>query len=240
MLQLCRYDSPAAWSDAVVALWRDRLAVNPRLRMCLPAGRTPQPIYAGIAAAVAARRCSFAAAEILLLDEYGGLAPDDPRRCAQMLRRDLLTHIDLPPRQFVSLDPDAADLDAMCGDVERHIAAGGLQLTLLGIGLNGHVGLNEPGSRADSRTRRVHLEPATVQAAAGYSGYGSVPSWGVTLGIATLAESAEIWLLACGVAKADIVGRLMHAPAGSDLPATWLRDHPNCRLFVDASAAAAL
>jgi glucosamine-6-phosphate deaminase len=240
LLQLCRYDSPATWTDAIVALWCDRLKANPRLRMCLPAGRTPQPIYAGIAHAVAARRCSFAAAKIFLLDEYGGLARDDPRRCTQMLRRDLLSRVDLPPRQFAALDPDAADMDAMCGDTERRIAAGGLQLTLLGIGLNGHVGLNEPGTAADSRTRRVDLAPATVQTAASYPGDGSAPLWGVTLGVATLAQSEEIWLLACGAAKAAIVGRIVHGAAGSEVPATLLRSHPNCRLFVDRAAAAAV
>jgi glucosamine-6-phosphate deaminase len=239
-MQLSRYDSIAAWRNAIVALWCERLAGNPRLRMCLPAGRTPQPIYDGMANEVATHRVSFADAEIFLLDEYGGLVPDHPARCARMLERDLVTRIDLPPQRFVALDPDATDLGAMCSAIERRIADRPFDLTLLGIGPNGHVGMNEPGSAIDSPTRRVDLAPATRQSAASYFGGAVVPTWGVTIGIGALRQSAEVWLLASGPPKADMVRRIVRGPVSAAVPATLLREHPHCRLFVDATAAAAL
>lgn len=208
--------------------------------MCLPAGRTPQPIYDGMANAVATHRISFAEAEIFLLDEYGGLVPDHPARCARMLERDLLARIDLPPQRFVALDPDAADLDAMCSAIERRIADRPFDLTLLGIGLNGHVGMNEPGSAIDSSTRRVDLAQATRESAASHFGHADVPTWGVTIGLGALKQSAELWLLASGAAKADVVRRIVREPISTNVPATLLRGHPHCRLFVDAAAAAAL
>jgi glucosamine-6-phosphate deaminase len=158
----------------------------------------------------------------------------------RVLERELLTRIDLPPHRFVALDPDAADLGVMCSEIERRIADRPFDLTLLGIGLNGHVGMNEPGSAIDSPTRRVDLAPATRQSAANYFGHADAPTWGVTIGLGALRQSAEIWLLASGPAKSAIVRRIAQGPVSVDVPATLLREHPNCRLFVDAGAAAAL
>jgi glucosamine-6-phosphate deaminase len=239
-MRVCRYESTTAWSEAIVALWCERLTANPRLRMCLPVGRTPQRIYAGIAQAVAARRTSFANTEIFLLDEYGELAADDPGRCANMLRRQLLARIDLPPRRFIALDAGAADLDAMCAAVERRIGRRGFELTLLGIGTNGHVGMNEPGSDPASASRRVDLHPSTLQATRHYLNHDNIPTWGVTIGLHALLRSQEIWLLASGASKAAIVHSVVAGPRDVAVPASLFVDHPNCRLFVDATAAAAL
>lgn len=227
------FDSEEAWCRGVVTFWRDRLRLNPRLRHCLPSGNTPKMIYAAIVEAVRQETVSLAEAEIFALDEYGGLATDDPGRCANMLRRFLLDGIGV--RNFRCLDPDAADLESHCRNYEAAIAPG-FDLVLLGVGLNGHLGLNEPGSAPDTPTRRVEMHAASVQAATQYLSHDATPTWGLTVGLKALLASKEIWLLANGTAKASIVRRLARGVPDVSVPASLLQRHPNCSLFVDAEA----
>jgi len=240
MIELRRFASTGAWAAAIVGLWCERLAHSPRLRMCLPAGHTPTEVYAGMARAVRARRASFRHAEIFLLDEYGALAIDDPGRCDNMLRRSFLDHVDLPAAQFYSLDTGATDIDGVCRGYDAQLARGGLDLTLLGIGLNGHLGMNEPGSDPSSTTRRVELHTSTIAASARYLKHGDMPTWGITVGLDPLLASTEIWLLASGKNKAEIVRRSLTGTVGTDVPATLLRDHPHCIVWLDDAAAALL
>lgn len=233
------FDSMDAWAGALASLWRDRLHMNPRLCHCLPAGNTPKPVFAAMVESVRRGHVSFRDSTVFLLDEYGGLVPDDPGRCVNQLRQALIRHIDLPADRFHYLDPDDARLDEACRVFDAAVA-GGLDLTLLGLGLNGHLGLNEPGSALDSGTRRVEMHPASVGASAGYLNHGRLPTWGVTLGLKPLLASKEVWLIATGRAKAGIIRRVVRGPVDVAVPASWLRQHPNCTLFLDAEAASEL
>ncbi len=220
-----------SWAGAVASRWRDRLAARPSLRTCLPTGDTPRPVYRLIAGTADLTR-----SELLLVDEFG-LPPDHPARCDAMIRRHLLDLLPAPPAAVHALDPQAADLDAEC---RRHDArAAGLDLTMLGLGANGHVALNEPGSPRDSRTRVVELAPQTVEHAGDY-GAGAAPAWGITMGVGTLLESAEIWLLVTGAHKAAILQRVLEGPVGPKAPATFLRGHPGAVVLADEPAAAFL
>jgi glucosamine-6-phosphate deaminase len=222
----------------VAALFIDRLKARADLRLCLPTGLTPVPIYDRIAGAVAAGEVSFARADVFLLDEFGGVAADDAGRCDQMLERFLIARVDLPPARFHRLDL-TGDLDAVCREYEARIGEG-CDLTLLGIGTNGHVGMNEPGAAGDSLTRRVSLTPDTIAASARYFGHDRLPTWGVTMGLGTLRRSREIWILASGAGKAAIVERTLHGPVTDDVPSTQLRDHPSVLLIADDEAVAAV
>jgi glucosamine-6-phosphate isomerase len=235
-MNILKFDSPDSWVDGVAGLWRDRLRTNPRLRICLPSGHTPNPIFAAMGRSVKAGQVSFAAAEIFCLDEFGGLQRDDQGRCANMLRHYLLSNIDLPEKQFHRIDIDAPDVDKICRDYDRSIEPG-FDLTLLGLGLNGHLGMNEPGSSADSPTRRVELASTTVASSAKYLAHGNLPTWGVTVGLKQLLGSREVWLIANGGAKAAIIQRVVHGPIGEEVPASLLRRHPKSFLMVDAEAA---
>jgi len=233
-MNLLKFDSETAWVDGTASLWRDRLRSNPRLRMCLPSGHTPNPIFAAMGQSVAAGQISFKQAEIFALDEFGGLAPDDEGLCANMLRRYLLKHIDLPEKNFHGIDPNAKDVaqeyDQLIGQ--------GFDLTLLGIGLNGHLGMNEPGSSIDGATRRVELHPTTVASSAKYLTHKNLPTWGVAVGLKHLLGSKEVWLLANGPKKAQIIQRAAKGPVSNDVPASLLRNHPNAFFMVDAEAGA--
>src|SRR6185436_5711733 len=191
------------WIDCVCSLWRDRLHRNPGLKMCLPSGTTPTRVFAEMSRSAGAGFVSFDRASVFALDEFGGLSPDDPGRTRHTLQRQLIDAVDLPPTAFHVLDPDATDALRHCQEYDDAIGDG-LDLVLLGIGLNGHLGMNEPGSAVDSPTRRVELHDSTVQSSARYFAHQNLPRWGLTVGLNALLGAREVWLLAKGAAKAQI------------------------------------
>jgi glucosamine-6-phosphate deaminase len=217
----------------------DTLRQKPGTRFCLPSGMTPVPAFSRIAAAVRGARASFSRAEVFLLDEFGGVAPDAKGRCDVMLRRTLIDAIDLPADRYHRPEPEAVDVDEMCRCYEAAVY-GRLDLTLLGLGTNGHIGMNEPGSARDSPTRRVDLAPETIGASARYFDEGPLPTWGVTIGLRSLLASRTVYLVATGASKAAIVRAVMQEPVSTKRPASLLRDHPDAWLFVDAAAASSL
>lgn len=204
--------------------------------MCLPAGNTPVPVFAAMVRAVKRGLVSFRETELFNLDEFGDLPPTDYGRCVTQLRHFLIDGIDLPPDRFHFLRTEASDL---AGEYRRYdLAIGrGFDLTLLGIGLNGHLGMNEPGTRGDSTTHRVELHSSTIEASRRYLTHSRAPTWGATVGMKHLLGSGETWLLACGEAKAGIVQRTLTGEITIEVPASLLLRHPNSFLFLDAAAA---
>jgi glucosamine-6-phosphate deaminase len=238
-MNLLRFDADATWIRTVCSLWRDRLRVKPDLKICLPTGTTPAGIYAEMSRSAEAGLVSFARARLFALDEFGGLAPDDPGRTRHTLQRQLIGALDLPPDACHFLDPDQPDLAQHCLEYDAAIGDG-FDLVLLGIGPNGHLGMNEPGSPTDSTTRRVELHESTIQASARYFTHHNLPRWGLTVGLKAILASKEVWLLANGAAKAGIIRATVRGDIDSAVPASLLRRHPNCSLFVDAEAGALL
>ena len=204
--------------------------------MCLPAGNTSVPVFASMVRAVKRGLVSFRETELFNLDEFGDLPPTDYGRCVTQLRHFLIDGIDLPPDRFHFLRTEASDL---AGEYRRYdLAIGrGFDLTLLGIGLNGHLGMNEPGTRGDSTTHRVELHSSTIEASRRYLTHSRAPTWGATVGMKHLLGSGETWLLACGEAKAGIVQRTLTGEITIEVPASLLLRHPNSFLFLDAAAA---
>jgi len=238
-MNLLRFDSEGSWVGAVGSVWRDRLRTKPDLTLCLPTGTTPLRVYAEMARSVAAGLASFARARVFVLDEFGGLAADDPGRTRNTLRDHLIDAIDLPRAAFHFLDPDTPDVTAHCQAYDAAIGDG-FDLVLLGIGLNGHLGMNEPGSPPDSTTRRVDLHTTTIQSSARYFSHHHLPQWGITVGLKTILESKEVWVLANGASKREIVRRMVADEISPANPASLLRRHPNCSLFVDTEAGGSL
>ena len=213
------------WPDRVAADLHDYLTGNPGARVCLATGRTTRPVYQ--------QTVIRAGVELLLLDEFGGLAPDDPARCAAMLRQDL------PGVAFDSPDVDSPDPVAAAAAYGNRISRNGLDLCVVGLGVNGHVGMNEPGSASVQRTRVVDLAEETAAGAIGY-GASARPSWGITVGIAELMEAREIWLVVTGEHKASVLAAALNGEIGPHLPASFLRDHVNMRVLADETAAGGL
>ncbi|HSK51229.1 MAG TPA: 6-phosphogluconolactonase [Clostridia bacterium] len=229
----------AAWAGRVADELAERLRDRPALRLCLPSGDTPSAVFDELVRRSRAGEMSFAAATIVLLDEFLGLSPGDPARCDVRLGRELLSRLDPAPAAVHLIAADGADPDA-AARAHDAVAAEGLDLMLLGLGMNGHVGLNEPGSRPDSPTRVVETAPASRVAALERYGAGSVPERGITLGMDRVLAAREAWLLVTGARKAAVLARALEGPIGPDCPASLLRRHAALAVFADEPAAGRL
>jgi glucosamine-6-phosphate deaminase len=220
---------------------REILVAKPDAVLALPAGNTPRPMYAELVRLHRERGLSFARATAFTLDEYAGVASDHSASFRRALNDDLYRHVDLGRDRARGLDGRAADLDGECARYERDIAAaGGIDLCVLGIGGNGHIAFNEPGSPFDSVTRVVDLAAETRAASGGAVGAGAVPGRALTMGIATILAARRCVLLATGAGKAHVVARAIEPPPSPELPASALQLHADAIFILDADAASRL
>lgn len=207
----------------------------------LATGNTPLATYDELARLHQGEGVSFAKLVTFNLDEYLDLAPEHACSFRRYMRERLFERIDLDLANawLPASDVAPSQQAAHCRDYERAIAeAGGIDLQILGIGRNGHIGFNEPGSTRDSRTRVVQLEAVTREdAAAAFGGLERVPERAITMGVATILEARRIRVLAFGAHKREVVRRTLESPIGPALPATFLREHADCVLYTDAPSA---
>ncbi len=206
----------------------------------LPTGRTPLAVYAALVELHRHSALDFSNVVTFNLDEYLGLAPQHPQTFRRYMREHLFDAVGLDPANawIPASDVAPAQVEAHCREYESAIlAAGGIDLMLLGIGRNGHIGFNEPGSARDSRTREVRLAESTREdCRAHFGGAAHVPERAITMGVATILAARRIRVLAFGAAKREIVRRTLDEATGPALPATYLRGHADVKLFVDAEA----
>jgi glucosamine-6-phosphate deaminase len=202
-----------------------------------PAGNTPLGLYRELVANYA-DKALWKVLSYLSLDEYAGLAPEDSRLFANWIRRELLTPLGTPRENHIAFNSSAANKDQECARMEMWLAENGpIDIALLGLGMNGHIGFNEPGSMFDSRSRLVTLTDTSIEANAEYwGGRDQVPPTAFTLGIGTLAQAKRTILLVNGAKKADILKRVLTGPITPEVPATYLRLIPNVTIIADKAA----
>jgi len=202
------------------------------------AGTTPVEAYTRLVA----RRPPVDGLHVVMLDEYAGLGEDHPASFRRQIRTVLTDPLGLPPQRLHSLDGLDPDPDAACRRFESTLAGlGGVDLQLLGIGRNGHIAFNEPGSALDSRTRPVTLTASTRAAnAPAFPSADDVPARALTQGIGTILEARRLVLLATGPAKAGAVARALEGPVDDAVPASALQRHPDVVVVLDRAAAAGL
>jgi glucosamine-6-phosphate deaminase len=205
--------------------------------MALATGNTPVPMFRELAAVARTDPLLFQQARFVTLDEYADIGSEDRRRLLSWLNREFTSPAGIDQQRIIAFEPRADHL-IECARIENAIAEhGGLDLAVLGLGPNGHIGFNEPGSAFASRTRKVALAAESIRSNASYWGSeADVPRNGLTLGIGTLREARSILLLASGASKAAIVARLMRGPVGEALPASVLRLCTNAILLADHAA----
>lgn len=224
----------------IAALVRARASEGRPCVLGFATGRTPLGVYAELARLHREEGLSFEGVVAVNLDEYEGVVPSDPRSFRAWMRAQLFDAIGLPPERALIPPPDLAPVAevAWCRAFEERLRnLGGIDLQLLGLGRNGHIGFNEPGSARESRTRRVRLAPETREdVAAEWGGLEEVPTHAITLGVATILEARRLRALAFGAPKRNVVRRALVDPIGPRLPATFLREHPDARLYVDPPA----
>ena len=232
------FDDYGALSLRAAQIMLDAIHANPRLVLGLPTGRTPIGMYDHVVAECGREYRCFRDATTFNLDEYAGIPRTHPASYFTFMKQHLFNHIDLPAERAHIPDGAAADLDAECLRYERDIAAAGyLGLTFLGLGRNGHIGFNEPGTPLDSRTRVVELTASTRAANAALFPGRNVPEQALTIGIGTILESKRIVLLASGAGKREAIERLRAGAVSVDFPASALWTHPDVTVLADSSSA---
>ena len=238
----------------------DLVTARPDAVLALPTGRTPLGLYRELVARAGRPRPSglrpsgprpseprppasgidLSRVTVFALDEFGGLPIEHPVSNFSYLAHHLLA--DVPVARAFSLDGAPPDYEEECRGYEGAIAgAGGIDLAVLGIGRNGHLAFNEPGSRFDSRTRRVKLRPETREDLTwAFPDPESAPSFGLTIGLATIMEARAILLIAAGEGKAQILARALRGRPTPRVPASILQRHPRLTVIADDAAAALL
>ncbi len=231
-------------AERVAALLLLACRRQPHRPLGLATGRTMEPVYGALARLLAllpgAEQQRLRQGWLSFnLDEYVGLAADDPRSFAAEMARRLVVPLGLDPGAVRLPRGAAADPAAEALRYRAELdAAGGLGLQMLGLGLNGHVGFNEPPCVADVACRCVALSDTTRrQNAAAFGGDpAAVPDRAITLGLAEILAADQILLVVTGPAKAPVLRRLLEEPPTPDLPASWLQRHPAVTLVVDRPA----
>jgi len=205
----------------------------------LATGSSPVGVYNLLAELHRASGLDFSRVSTFNLDEYVGLAADHPQSYREFMRQHLFSRINIRTNQTHFPDGRAVEVSAHCAEYEAAIrAAGGIDLQLLGIGSDGHIGFNEPSSSLASRTRIKTITPRTVQDNARYFGsVDLVPRHVITMGVGTIMDARACLLIAMGEGKADAVAGMAEGPITADLPASALQMHPVCKLVVDEAAA---
>lgn len=226
----------------------DQRRQQPGRALGLATGRTMEPVYAALAEAwraLSPGECAQRRRQWLSfnLDDYVGLGAADPRSFRAVMQRQLVQPLGLDPARVHLPAGDAGDPAAAVARYGAELAAaGGIGLQLLGIGLSGHVGFNEPPCQPSSPCRVVELDATTRhQNAADFGGDPArVPAQAITLGLAEILAAEEIVLMATGAHKAAVLRRALREPPTAALPASWLQGHPALTVLADAAAAAEL
>jgi glucosamine-6-phosphate deaminase len=219
-----------------------QLELKPASVLGLATGSTPLGLYRELVVLATAELLDFSRVTTFNLDEYVGLAPDHPMSYRSYMRQHFFSHIDVPLASTHLPDGRATDVQRHCAEYEHAIRqAGGIDLQLLGLGTDGHIGFNEPSSSLSSRTRLKTLTARTIADNARFFGSeAAVPRHVITMGVGTIMEARKCLVLATGVAKAAAVAATVEGPITANVPASILQMHPSCVLIVDEEAASGL
>jgi len=208
--------------NTVVTTFIDRISTNSSSVIGLATGKTMLPVYEAWVKQARELEIDHDKSLFFMLDEYVGMNPDDPSSFKSYIDKYLRIPLDLKEDQFVFPTPNYEALIKQ---------SSGIDLQLLGLGTNGHIAFNEPGSSKDSRTRIVELAPETIRV------NGIRVDKAMTMGIATILESKSIILLATGESKAETIKYLMNHHDDPKCPVTYLKNHPHFTLVLDPAAA---
>ena len=236
-------DTPDEVAVAVAGHVADALGSRPRLVLGLPAGRTPVSAYAELGRLHTSGMADFAHAITFNVDEFAGIPLSHPGSFRTFMERHLFRLVNLAPERIQFLDGAALDLDRECERYEMAIeAAGGIDLQLLGIGTNGHIGFNEPADHLQGRTHPVKLAASTRRENAALFGDdpSAVPAEALSMGMGTILKAASIVLIAIGARKAECLERALRGPISTRVPASFLQVHRAVDVYADREAAARL
>ncbi|WP_099159867.1 glucosamine-6-phosphate deaminase [Virgibacillus ndiopensis] len=225
-------------SNEACSLIVENIKEKPKSVLGLATGSTPEGLYQQLIRKYQQKEVSFQQALTFNLDEYVGITIDDPNSYYYFMNEKLFNHIDIQKSNTYIPNGMVDNLDKECHDYEQLIRhAKYIDIQLLGLGLNGHIGFNEPGTSFSSRTHIVDLDESTRKANARFfDSLNEVPTKAITMGIDTIMESKKIVLLVSGEKKADAVTRLVNGAVSEEFPASILQKHNNVIVIADEAA----
>ena len=219
--------------------FQEVICAKPACVLGLATGSSPVPLYRELIARERAGLIDFSRVRSVNLDEYKGLAPDHPQSYRRFMQENLFDHISIRPENTYVPDGLTGDVDAMCAAYEETIEAlGGVDLQLLGIGHDGHIGFNEPHDAFDLGTHCVDLAQETIEANKRFfdGNEDLVPKQAYTMGIRTIMQARKVLMVVNGAGKAEIVKKAFFGPVTPEVPASILQLHPDFILVADEEA----
>jgi len=233
------YDEMSKKAAEIIA---DAIKNKPGLVLGLATGSTPMGCYQELIRMHREEGLDFSKVVTFNLDEYVGLAPTHPQSYRYFMNENLLNHVNIKMENTHVLSGISNEPQRTCKEFEEAIRrSGGIDLQLLGIGANGHIAFNEPNSPFESRTRVVNLSEQTVKDNARFfKSIDEVPRQALSMGMETIMEVRKIVLLASGGGKAEAVAKSVEGPVTTQVPASLLKEHPDCTFILDEAAASKL
>jgi glucosamine-6-phosphate isomerase len=224
-------------SRAVADLINDTIKAKPNALVCIASGHTPVGVFKCLAEDINAGKLDVSRVTFVSLDEWLGIDPSDPGSCISMLRRDFFDHVKLRKEQIELFDINSSDPQAECERINKLIAkAGGLDVMLVGIGLNGHIGMNEPGTSFDTYAHTSDLAEETKTSGQKYFSKPTTLSKGITLGLRHFTECKLPIVMANGEKKAAIISKVLASKSTEEIPATIVHNIPQALVMVDEAA----
>ncbi len=235
------FGNESALAQCAADIFEEIVTAKPDAILGLATGASPVPTYRELIRRCEAGRLSFKNVTTFNLDEYCDLPRNDKNSYYTFMRENLFDHIDIPAENVHIEDGNAADPEAECRAYDERIkAAGRIDLQLLGIGTNGHIGFNEPADAFTEGTFRIRLSESTIKANSRYFTDSKMPEYALTMGIGSIMRAKRILLIATGRAKAQAIYDTVKGPISPRCPASVLRLHPDAVLLLDEDAAALL
>jgi glucosamine-6-phosphate isomerase len=234
-------DTYEQMSDRAAEMVAGLMQSKERPLLCAASGDTPAGLYKSLVDLIRKKRMDYQSWNFVGLDEWMGMNGQDQGSCRYYLDQQLFKPLGIEDNRIIFFDGRATDPLVECEKVERFIESReGIDVAVLGLGMNGHIGMNEPGTAPDSRSHIASLDPITQEVGQKYFSTEQKLSEGLTLGLGTLLDARSIFLLVSGAHKAEIAAKVLEGPITEELPGTLLKDHPGLKVFMDKAAASQL
>lgn len=207
--------------------------------ICTASGDSPAGLYKELVQKASTKQLDVSDWYFVSLDEWAGMNGDDEGSCRYHLNNQLFNPLQVPAERICFFDGRANDLQVQCDEVENFIKRhGGIDVAIVGLGMNGHVGMNEPGTSPELYSHVAEIDPQTQKVGQKYFKEQRQLSQGLTLGLASLKEAKHVILIVSGRNKAGIVQQVLEGEISEALPASLLRNHPGLKVYLDKEAAA--
>ncbi|MDY0294645.1 MAG: glucosamine-6-phosphate deaminase [Acholeplasmataceae bacterium] len=225
-------------SDKASEIFIELIKRNPEAKLGLATGSSPLGLYQRLIQAYNKHEISFKQITTFNLDEYVGISRNHPQSYFSFMNENLFKHIDIDLDHVHLPDNDLSKIDTIAKDYNKLLRKNPIDLQVLGIGSNGHIGFNEPGTPLGNETFVVELDEQTRNDNSRFFGHVDlVPTHAITMGIKNIMRAKHIILIASGKEKSDAIYQMLYGEVTTDLPASVLQLHPNCTVIIDEEAA---